>query len=117
MTGGLRVLGANHDGSKHGVFTDRVATLSNDFFVNLTSPDYDWRKADEDGMTFTLDARDGDGTRFTATRCDLVFGSNAQLRSVAEVYAGHDGERRFVRDFVKAWDKVMMLDRFDIRKD
>ena len=117
LTGGLRVLGANHDGSTDGVFTDRVGTLSNDFFVNLTSPDYDWIKADEKSMTFTLDARGGGATRFTATRSDLVFGSNAQLRSVAEVYAGRDGEARFVRDFVKAWDKVMMLDRFDVRKD
>jgi len=117
LTGGLRVLGANHDGSTDGVFTDRVGTLSNDFFVNLTSPDYDWVKADAKAMSFTLDARGGGATRFTATRSDLVFGSNAQLRSVAEVYAGRDGEARFVRDFVKAWDKVMMLDRFDVRKD
>ncbi|MCJ2040869.1 catalase/peroxidase HPI [Methylobacterium sp. E-025] len=115
LVGGLRALGANHDGSKHGIFTDRVGVLSNDFFVNLTSVDLEWRKADEAGMTFDLVDRAGGATKFTATRCDLVFGSNSQLRSVAEVYAGSDGGARFAKDFVRVWNKVMMLDRYDVR--
>jgi catalase-peroxidase len=115
LVGGLRALGANHDGSPHGIFTDRVGVLSNDFFVNLTSVDLEWRKADEAGMTFDLVDRDGGATKFTATRCDLVFGSNSQLRSVAEVYAAGDGAGRFAKDFVRVWDKVMMLDRYDVR--
>ena len=115
LVGGLRALGANHDGSKHGIFTDRVGGLSNDFFVSLTSVDLEWRKTDPKGMTFELVDRASGAAKFTATRCDLVFGSNAQLRSVAEVYAGSDGEARFAKDFVKVWDKVMMLDRYDVR--
>jgi len=107
-------MGANHDSSLHGVFTDRVGVLSNDFFTVLTSMDYEWKKADEAGMAFSIDDRDTRAPRFTATRCDLVFGSNSQLRAVAEVYAGSDGHGRFVRDFVKVWDKVMMLDRYDV---
>ena len=113
LVGGLRVLGANHDGSSNGVFTDRVGVLTNDFFTVLTSMDYEWKKTDEAGMTFTLDDRESGATRFHATRCDLIFGANSQLRAVTEVYAGSDGQARFVRDFVKVWDKVMMLDRFD----
>ena len=115
LVGGLRALGANHDDSRHGIFTDRVGVLSNDFFANLTSVDLEWRKADPKGMTFALVDRESGATKFTATRCDLVFGSNAQLRSVAEVYASSDGAARFAKDFVKVWDKVMMLDRYDIR--
>ena len=114
LVGGLRVLGANHDGSSNGVFTDRVGVLSNDFFTVLTSMDYEWKKSDETGMTFSINRRDTSEPRFQATRCDLVFGANSQLRAVAEVYAGSDGHARFVRDFVKVWDKVMMLDRFDV---
>ncbi|WP_298951823.1 catalase/peroxidase HPI [uncultured Methylobacterium sp.] len=115
LTGGLRALDLNHDGSRHGIFTDRVGVLTNDFFTVLTSMDYEWKKADAAGMSFRLDDRATGQTRFTATRCDLVFGVNAQLRAVAEVYAGADGHARFVRDFVKVWDKVMTLDRFDLR--
>ncbi len=115
LVGGLRVLGANHDGSADGVFTDRVGVLSNDFFTTLTSMDYDWTKLDETGLRFSLNDRATGQSRFQATRCDLVFGANGQLRAVAEVYAGSDGHDRFVRDFVKAWDKVMMLDRYDVR--
>lgn len=115
LTGGLRVMGANYDQSAHGVFTDRVGVLSNDFFTVLTSMDYEWKKDDEKGMTFSLDHRATGKTRFKATRNDLVFGTNSQLRAVAEVYASSDGHDRFVRDFVKVWDKVMMLDRFDVR--
>ncbi|WP_449411596.1 catalase/peroxidase HPI [Methylobacterium komagatae] len=115
LTGGLRALNLNHDGSKHGIFTDRVGVLTNDFFTVLTSMDYEWKKADAAGMAFNLDAREGGGTKYTATRCDLVFGANAQLRAVAEVYAGTDGQERFLRDFVKVWDKVMNLDRYDLK--
>ena len=116
LTGGLRVLGCNHDGSSDGVFTDRVGVLSTDFFENLTSMDYEWTKVDEAGLSFTLDSRETGETVFRATRNDLVFGSNTQLRNIAEVYAGSDGQARFVRDFVKVWDKVMMSDRYDVKK-
>lgn len=115
LTGGVRALNLNHDGSQHGIFTDRVGVLTNDFFTVLTSMDYEWKKADGAGMAFNLDAREGGGTKYTATRCDLVFGANAQLRAVAEVYAGADGQERFLRDFVKVWDKVMNLDRYDLK--
>jgi catalase-peroxidase len=115
LVGGLRVLGANHDGSADGVFTDRVGVLSNDFFTVLTSMDYEWKKVDEKGMTFSLNDRATGAQRFRATRSDLIFGANSQLRAVAEVYAASDGHARFVSDFVKVWDKVMTLDRFDVR--
>jgi catalase-peroxidase len=114
LTGGLRVLNANHDGSSTGIFTDKVGVLTNDFFVHLTDTDLVWEKASEDGMHFALKDRATGHMKFTASRNDLVFGSNSQLRAVADVYAGSDGHPRFVRDFIKAWDKVMMLDRFDI---
>ena len=114
LAGGLRVMGANHDGSKDGVFTDRVGVLTNDFFTVLTSMEYEWKKTDEAGTTFSLDDRETGASRYTATRNDLVFGANVQLRSVAEVYASSDGHARFVKDFVKVWDKVMMLDRYDV---
>ncbi len=116
LTGGMRVLGCNHDGSDNGVFTDRVGVLSTDFFDNLTSTDYEWTKVDEAGLSFTLDSRETGQPVFRATRNDLVFGSNSQLRAVAEVYAGSDGQSRFVRDFVAVWDKVMMSDRYDVKK-
>jgi catalase-peroxidase len=116
LAGGLRVMGANHDGSDFGVFTDRVGTLTNDFFNVLTSPDYEWKKQDGLGMTFTLEDRATGKPRFKALRNDLVFGSNSQLRAVAEVYASSDGLQRFVTDFVKVWNKVMMLDRFDVHQ-
>ena len=116
LTGGLRVLDINHDGSRHGVFTDRPGALTNDFFVNLLSMDYEWSPTDDKETTFELRRR-GDGTpTYTATRCDLVFGANAQLRAVAEVYGAADGHARMVRDFVAAWDKVMMLDRYEVKE-
>ena len=115
LVGGLRVLGANHDGSRHGAFTDRIGVLSNDFFTTVTSMDYVWQKQDDKAMTFAINERNSGATKFTATRCDLIFGSNQQLRAVAEVYAGSDGHQRFVKDFVKVWDKTMMLDRFDVK--
>ena len=115
LVGGLRAMNANHDGSAHGIFTDRVGVLTNDFFTALTSMDFEWTKADAQGMTFSLDDRTTGEQRFTATRADLVFGANSQLRAVAEVYAGRDGHQRFLKAFVKAWDKVMMLDRYDVK--
>jgi len=115
LTGGLRVLNVNHDGSDNGVFTDQVGVLTNDFFVNLTDTDLVWEKTDEEGMGFALAHRETGAPRFRATRNDLVFGSNSQLRAIADVYAGSDGHQRFVKDFIKAWDKVMMLDRYDVK--
>ena len=115
LVGGLRAMNANHDGSAHGIFTDRVGVLTNDFFTVLTSMDFEWTKADAQGMAFSLDDRATGESRFTATRADLVFGANSQLRAVAEVYAGRDGHQRFLKAFVKAWDKVMMLDRYDVK--
>ena len=116
LTGGLRVLGCNHDESKVGVFTDRVGTLSTDFFDAVTSPDLEWRKVDEQGTAFTGHDRRSGEKLYDASRNDLLFGSNQQLRAVSEVYAGSDGGERFVHDFVAVWDKVMMLDRYDVKK-
>ncbi|TQV73212.1 catalase/peroxidase HPI [Aliikangiella marina] len=110
LVGGLRALGANSGGSKHGVFTDKPGTLSNDFFVNLLDMSYQWRKAKTDGLYEGLDRKTGK-VKFTATPVDLVFGSNSELRAVAEVYAYDDSKERFVKDFVSAWTKVMNLDR------
>ena len=115
LVGGLRVLGANHDGGVDGVFTDRVGVLTNDFFTVLTSMDYEWKQTDEHGMRFSLNDRATGQPRFKATRSDLIFGANSQLRAVAEIYAGCDGHARFVTAFVKVWNKLMMLDRFDVR--
>ena len=115
LAGGLRVLNVNHDGSDHGVFTDKVGVLTNDFFKNLTDVDLVWEKADLEGTHFTLKDRATGTTKFKATRNDLVFGSNSQLRSIADAYAGSDGHRRFVGEFIKVWDKVMMLDRYDVK--
>ena len=116
LTGGLRVLDINAEGAykQHGVFTDTPGVLSNDFFVNLTSPEFEWNKADEAGMEFTLDDRSNGQTKFKATRCDLIFGANSQLRQLAEFYAQAGGHEKLVRDFVAAWNKVMMHDRFDV---
>ena len=114
LAGGLKVLDVGYDGSKHGVFTDRPGVLTNDFFRVLTSMDYQWTPHDPQEKTFDLVHRQSGETAFTATRCDLVFGANAQLRNVAEVYAAADGHPRLVRDFAAAWHKVMMLDRFDV---
>ncbi|PSB30994.1 catalase/peroxidase HPI [Stenomitos frigidus] len=115
LVGGLRALDQNWDHSKHGLFTARPGVLTNDFFRVLTSMDYEWKPADANEMTFSLDDRKTGETKFTATRCDLIFGSNAELRQVAEVYGADDGHERMVHDFVAAWNKVMMLDRFDVR--
>ncbi|WP_431775695.1 catalase/peroxidase HPI [Streptomyces cucumeris] len=113
LVGGLRVLGANHGGSKHGVLTDRPGTLTNDFFVNLLDLGTTWKSTSEAQDAF--EARDASGAvRWTGTRADLVFGSNSELRALAEVYASDDAKEKFVRDFVAAWAKVMDLDRFDL---
>ncbi|MBO8171613.1 MAG: catalase/peroxidase HPI [Bacillaceae bacterium] len=113
LVGGLRVLGANYGGSKHGVFTDRVGKLTNDFFVNLLDMGIEWKPADG-GIFEGRDRKTGEVV-YTATRVDLVFGSNSELRAIAEVYAQDDNKEKFVRDFVDAWVKVMNADRFDLK--
>jgi len=112
LVGGLRVLGANHGGSQHGVFTERVGVLSNDFFVNLTDMAYTWKPTGRN--SYAIVDRQSGATKFTATRADLVFGSNSVLRAYAEVYAQDDNQEKFVRDFIAAWTKVMNADRFDL---
>ncbi|HNJ76841.1 MAG TPA: catalase/peroxidase HPI, partial [Azospira sp.] len=112
LVGGLRVLGTNHGGTKHGVFTDRVGALSNDFFVNLTDMAYTWKPTGRNSYEI-VDRASGE-TKWTATRVDLVFGSNSVLRAYAEVYAQDDAREKFVQDFVAAWTKVMNADRFDL---
>ncbi|SDX65133.1 catalase-peroxidase [Saccharopolyspora shandongensis] len=113
LVGGLRVLGANYDGSALGVLTGTPGKLTNDFFVNLLDLGTTWKPASEDAQTF--EARDDSGeVKWTGSRADLVFGSNSELRALAEVYASDDAKEKFVRDFVAAWDKVMNLDRFDL---
>ncbi|MBS1657266.1 MAG: catalase/peroxidase HPI [Bacteroidetes bacterium] len=113
LIGGMRVLGTNHGGSKHGVFTDREGTLTNDFFANLTDMKYTWKPVAEN-LFHVVDRKTG-ATKWTATRVDLVFGSNSILRACAEVYAQDDSKEKFVKDFVKAWVKVMNADRYDLR--
>ncbi len=114
LVGGMRALDANAGGAEHGVFTDRPGTLSNDFFANLVSMDTAWTKsADMDGIYEGRDRETG-ALKWTATPVDLVFGSHAELRAIAEIYAASDGEEKFVNDFIGAWTKVMTLDRFDI---
>ncbi|MGB7394068.1 MAG: catalase/peroxidase HPI [Pricia sp.] len=117
LVGGLRVLEQNYDHSRHGVFTDRPGQLTHDFFAVLTNMDYEWKPQGPDEMLFNINDRKSGITKYTATRCDLVFGSNAQLRNIAEVYGADDGQQRFIKDFVAAWDKVMMLDRYDVKDD
>ena len=114
LVGGLRVLDANFDGSRHGVFTDRPGQLTNDFFVNLTDMGVAWSPADEAAQTYVGRDRKTGQVRWNGTRVDLVFGSNSQLRAIAEVYAQDDHRRKFVQDFARAWTKVMNLDRFDL---
>ena len=114
LIGGMRALDANSGGSKHGVLTDRPGTLSNDFFVNLLDMSTQWKKAEEVGVYEGTDRATGD-VRYTATAVDLIFGSNSELRAVAEVYAMNDSSELFVQEFVKVWTKVMTLDRFDLQ--
>ena len=115
LVGGLRVLGANHDGSKHGVFTDNVGHLTNDFFKNLVDMTYTWSSTSDDDKLFECRDRRTGEVKFTGTRADLIFGSNTELRAVAEVYAADDAKEKFVKDFVAAWAKVMDLDRYDLK--
>jgi catalase-peroxidase len=115
LVGGMRVLGTNADGSNHGVLTDRPGTLTNDFFVNLLDMATEWKQVSPCGNAFAAIDRKTGATKWTATRADLVFGSNSILRSLAEVYACADGEAKFVKDFAAAWAKVMELDRFDLK--
>jgi catalase-peroxidase len=114
LLGGMRALGANAGGSKHGIFTDRPGTLTNDFFVNLLSMDTAWTKSSKEAGIYEGRDRNTGKLKWTATPVDLVFGSHAELRAIAEVYAANGGEEKFVNDFVEAWNKVMMLDRFDV---
>jgi catalase-peroxidase len=119
LVGGMRALNANYKQSKHGVFTDRPETLTNDFFVNLLDMGTEWQAADSSSNGSSAKIYEGRDrstgeVKWTATAVDLVFGSNDQLRAIAEVYACDDAQELFVRDFVAAWDKVMNLDRFDL---
>ena len=113
LVGGLRVLGANTGGTAHGVFTQRPGTLSNDFFVNVLDMATTWQRSATEGVLEGRDRQSG-AVKWTATVADLVFGSNAQLRALSEVYASSDAAPKFVQDFVAAWTKVMNLDRFDL---
>ncbi|NNC60956.1 MAG: catalase-peroxidase, partial [Eudoraea sp.] len=114
LVGGMRSLAANYDGSGHGVFTDRPGTLSNDFFVNLLDMSNEWKAIDSDQEVFESHDRNTGEKKWTGTRVDLIFGSNTELRAIAEVYGSDDANGKFVKDFVKAWNKVMNLDRFDL---
>jgi catalase-peroxidase len=114
LVGGLRVLGGNHGGSDHGVFTDNMGVLSTDFFANLLDMSTEWRPSNEsDGLYVGVDRATG-VRKYTASPVDLMFGSSSELRAVAEVYAAADGEAKFINDFVNAWSKVMTNDRFDL---
>jgi catalase-peroxidase len=113
LVGGMRALNANYKQSQHGVLTDRAGALSNDFFVNLLDMSTEWSKSSSDGVYEGHD-RDNGQLKWTATSVDLIFGSNSELRAVAEFYATDDADEKFVQDFVDAWTKVMNLDRFDI---
>ncbi|MEY8843204.1 peroxidase family protein, partial [Cribrihabitans sp. XS_ASV171] len=116
LVGGMRTIGANHAQSeKHGIFTEKTGALTNDFFRNLIDMTTEWSPVDDDHQVFEgRDMKSGE-VKWTATRVDLVFGSNSQLRAIAEVYAQDDAKEKFVKDFVAAWNKVMMLDRFEVK--
>ena len=114
LVGGMRAMDANFGQSRHGVFTERPGTLTNDYFVNLLDMDTTWKAASEDEDVFEGRDRATGGPKWTGTRVDLVFGSNSQLRALAEVYGCEDSQEKFVHDFVAAWEKVMNLDRFDL---
>ena len=114
LIGGMRVIGTNHGGTDHGVLTDTVGALSNDFFTNLTDMTYVWEPAGQN--LFNMRDRTNGQVKWTATRGDLVFGSNSILRAYAEVYAQDDNKKKFVEDFIAVWTKVMNADRFDLTK-
>jgi catalase-peroxidase len=115
LTGGMRVLGTNYDGSDVGVLTSETGKLTNDYFVNILDIATTWEPTDDTETLFQGKDRKSGEVKWTASRMDLVFGSNSQLRGIAEVYGSADAQEKFVKDFVKAWDKVMMLDRFDVK--
>ncbi len=114
LVGGMRVLGTNVGQTRHGVFTDRPEALTNDFFVNLLDMGTEWKPLSDAENVFEAQDRKTDERKWTGTRVDLIFGSNSQLRALAEVYASSDAQKKFVHDFVAAWSKVMNLDRFDL---
>jgi len=115
LIGGMRVLGGNFGNSKNGAFTDKTGVLSNDFFLNLLNMNTKWIPISEAGDLFEGRNRKTNELKWTGTRTDLIFGSNSQLRAIAEVYAQNDAKEKFVKDFIAAWNKVMNLDRFDIK--
>lgn len=114
LVGGMRALGTNVGGSGHGVLTDKPQALTNDFFVNLLSPGTKWKASENEENVYEITDVSTGEVKWTATPVDLVFGSNSQLRALAEVYASSDAKEKFVHDFVAAWAKVMELDRFDL---
>ena len=116
LVGGLRVLGANYDGSNYGVFTNNVGSLTNDFFSNILDFSITWKAVSDNDKEFVGRDRKTGVIKFTGTRADLIFGSNTELRAIAEVYACNDGKAKFMSDFVAAWNKVMNADRFDLKK-
>jgi len=115
LVGGLRVLNANYHQSANGVFTAHPGTLSNDYFVNLLDMSVKWNRSDKEPGLYEGHDRKSGALKWTATSVDLLFGSNSELRAISEVYASNDGQKRFMDEFVKAWVKVMNLDRFDIK--
>ena len=115
LVGGLRMLGTNYGGSKHGVFTDQADSLTNDFFVNILDLGTTWKANSADNKLFEGRDRKTGSLKWTGTRADLIFGSNSDLRAVAEVYGCEDSQDKFIKDFVSAWNKVMNSDRFDLK--
>ena len=115
LVGGMRVLNANYDGSDNGVFTKKPGSLSNDYFKNLLDMNTTWKEVDKKEQLFVGKDRNTNKVKWKGTRVDLIFGSNSQLRAIAEVYACEDGEKKFISDFVAAWAKVMNSDRFDLK--
>jgi catalase-peroxidase len=115
LVGGMRALGASYGGTRHGMFTDRPGTLTNDFFVNLCDMGTEWKVSAAEENVYEARNRATGEVTWTATAADLMFGANSELRALSEVYAADDAQEKFVRDFVAAWDKVMNLDRFDLR--
>ena len=115
LIGGMRVLNTNYDGSNYGVFTNKPGSLTNDYFVNLLDMNTTWKEEDKLEQTFVGKDRKTQKTKWKATRVDLIFGSNSQLRALAEVYACEDSSEKFVKDFIAAWVKVMNSDRFDLK--
>ena len=115
LVGGMRVLDTNYDGSKHGVFTNKPGSLTNDYFTNLLDMNITWKEENKSEQTFLGKDRKTNKTKWKATRVDLIFGSNSQLRALAEVYACDGSSVKFVNDFVSAWTKVMNSDRFDLK--